>query len=189
MKRCLSLLLLGSVSLLIVADAKAKNQKADLPAVFKNAQYVYVEAYAGDALNPKLVPDDRTAIYNVEQGLKDWRRYAIVYQRDRADLVFLVRKGRIASVTPRVVVDIGSQHQDRNPSPPDPTRSNNSPGVGVGVDAEAGSPDDMLVIYLVNPSGALDGPIWSHSLKGGLDAPALPLFQRIKHEVETAYPK
>ena len=111
----------------------------------------------------------------------------IVYQRDRADLVFLVRKGQIASVTPRVVVGIGDQPKDRNPSPPDPTRSNNSPGVGV--DAEAGSADDMLAIYLVNPSGALDGPIWSHSLKGGLDAPTLPLFQRIKHEVETAYPK
>jgi hypothetical protein len=111
----------------------------------------------------------------------------IVYQRDRADLVFLVRKGRIASVTPRVVVGIGDQPKDSDPSPPDPTRSNNSPGVGV--DAEAGSADDMLAIYLVNPSGALDGPIWSHSLKGGLDAPTLPLFQRIKHEVETAYPK
>jgi hypothetical protein len=186
MKRCL-FLLLGSISLLIVAEGRAKNQKVDLPAVFKNAQYVYVQAYDGDALNPNVLADDRQAIYNVEQGLKDWNRYAIVYQRDRADLVFLVRKGRIASVTPRVVVGLGSQHQDRNPSPPDPTRSNDS--TGVGVDAEAGSPDDMLAIYLVDPSGALTGQIWLHSLKGGLDAPGLPLFQRIKHEVETAYPK
>jgi hypothetical protein len=88
MKRRLFLLLLGSVSLLIVAEAKPKNQKVDLPAVFKNAQYVYVEAYDGDLLNPKLVPEDRQAIYNVEQGLKDWKRYAIVLQRDQADLVF-----------------------------------------------------------------------------------------------------
>jgi hypothetical protein len=187
MKRCLFVLLLGSVSLLIVAEAKPRNQKVDLPAVFKDAQYAYVEAYDGDTLNPHLVPDDREAIYNVEQGLKRWHRYAIVHQRDRADLVFLVRKGRIASVTPGVVVGIGGQPQDGNPSPPDPTRGTNSPGVGV--DADAGSPDDMLAIYLVDPSGALNGPIWSHSLKGGLDAPALPLFERIKHEVETAYPK
>jgi hypothetical protein len=186
-RRLFFLLLLGPVSFSIVTQAKAKNQKVDLPAVFKNAQYVYVEAYDGDALNPHLVPDDRQAIYNVEQHLKDWHRYSIVYQRDRADLVFLVRKGRIASVTPRVVVDIGDQRKDRNSSPPDPTRTNNT-SVGVGVDAEAGPADDVLAIYLVNPSGGLDGPIWLHGEKGGLDEPTLPLFQRIKHEVETAYP-
>jgi hypothetical protein len=153
MKCCLFLLLLGSTPLSLLAQAKPGNQKVNLPAVFKNAQYVDVEAYDGNASNPRVIPDDRHAIYNVEQGLKDWHRYAVVYERDRADLVFLVRKGRIASVTP-----------------------------------EAGSPDDMLAVYFVDPSGKLNGPIWEHSLKGGLDAPALPLFERIKHEVETAYP-
>jgi hypothetical protein len=182
MKRCLFLLLLGSLSLLIVAEAK--NQKADLPAVFKNAVFVYVQAYNGDALNPHVIPDDRDAIYRVEQGLKAWNRYSIVYERDRADLVFLVRKGRIASVTPGVEVGIGRHPQNRNPSPPDPTSSDDS--VGVGVDAEAGPPDDLLSIYLETPSGAL---LWSHSLKGGLDAPGLPLLQRIEHEVDTTYPK
>jgi hypothetical protein len=187
MKRHLVLFLAGLVSLVIIAEAKP--QKTDLPAVFKNAQFAYVEAYAGDALNPNLVPDDREAIYKVEQGLKDWKRYTVVDERDRADLVFQVRKGRIASVTARAVVDIRSQPHDRNPSQPDPTRSGASTGTGVGVNAEAGPPDDLLSIYIISPSGALDGPIWSQSLKGGLDAPALPLFARIKHEVETAYPK
>jgi hypothetical protein len=168
--------------------SQAQKPESKPPAVFKNAQYVYVEAYAGDALSPHLVPDDREAIYNVEQHLKDWHRYTIVYERDRADLVFLVRKGRIASVTPGVAVDVGGgQPRDRNSPPPDPTRTNNT-SVGLGVDAEAGSPDDVLAIYLVNPSGGLDGPIWLHGEKGGLDEPTLPLFQRIKHEVETAYP-
>jgi hypothetical protein len=182
MKRCLFLLLLGSTSLSLLAQAKPGKQKEDLPAIFKNAQYVDVEAYDGDASNPRVIPDDRNAIYNVEQGLTNWHRYAVVYERDRADLVFLVRKGRIASVTPQVEVAIGGR--DRNQSPPDPTRTT----TGVGVDAEAGSPDDMLAVYLIDPSGRLNGPIWEHSLKGGLDAPALPLFERIKHEVETAYP-
>ena len=191
MKRRLFLLLLGSLSLSIVAQAKPKNQKVDLPAVFKNAQYVYVEAYAGDIFNPNLVPDDREAIYNVEQRLKDWHRYRLAYQRNQADLVFLVRKGRIASVTPRVVVGNGGRTRDGNSIPPDPTRTDNYPGagVGVGVGAEVGSADDELAIYLVDPSGALNGPIWSHNLKQGLDTPDLPLFQLIKHEVETAYPK
>jgi hypothetical protein len=182
MKRSLFLLILGSTSLSLLAQAKPGKQKVDLPAVFKNAQYVDVESYDGDASNPRVILDDRNAIYNVEQRLKDWHRYAVVYERDRADLVFLVRKGRIASVTPRVEVGIGGR--DRNQSPPDATRTE----TGVGVDAEAGSPDDMLAVYFVDASGKLSGPIWEHSLKGGLDAPALPLFERIKHEVETTYP-
>jgi hypothetical protein len=186
MKRYLFLLLLGSLSLLMVADARAKNQKETVPAVFKNAVFVYVQAYNGDALNPHVIPDDREAIYRVEQGLKAWKRYSIVYELEKADLVFLVRKGRIASVTPGVEVNIGRQPQNRNPSPPDPTRSGDSVGVGVGVDAEAGPADDLLSICLENPSGAL---LWSHSLKGGLDSPGLPLLQRVEHEVDTAYPK
>ncbi len=114
---------------MIVADAAAKTRKTSLPAVFKNAQFVYVQAYNGDALNPHVIPDDRDAIYNVEQGLKAWNRYSIVYERDKADLVFLVRKGRIASVTPGVEVGIGRQPQNRNPSQPDPTRGADSTGV------------------------------------------------------------
>lgn len=88
MKRCLLLLLLGSTSLSLVAQAKPGKQKVNLPAVFKNAQYVDVEACDGDASDPRVIPDDRKAIYNVEQGLKDWHRYSVVYERDRADLVF-----------------------------------------------------------------------------------------------------
>ena len=182
MKRCLFLLLLGSLSLLIVAEAK--NQKETLPAVFKNAVFVYVQAYNGDALDSRVIPDDLDAIYRVEQGLKAWNRFSIVYERDKADLVFLVRKGRIASVTPGVEVGIGRQPQNRNSSQADPTRGADS--TAVGVDAEAGSPDDLLSIYMV---GASDALLWSHTLKGGLDAPGLPLLQRIRHEVETAYPK
>jgi len=184
MKRYLFLLLLGSLSLLIVTDARAKNQKAEVPAVFRNARFVYVQAYNGDAFNPHVIPDDRQAIYHVQQALKTWNRYSIVYQRDQADLVFSVRKGRVASVTPGVEVGIGRQPRNRNPSQPDQTRGADS--TAVGVDAEAGPPDDLLSIYMAAPS---DAPLWSHSLKGGLDAPDLPLLQRIKHEVDTAYPK
>ncbi len=106
-------------------------------------------------------------------------------QRDRADLLFLVRKGRLASATGGANVDIGSRN--RTPYPADPTR--NDPPTGVGVDAEAGTPDDTLAVYLVAPTGAIDAQIWLHTLKGGLDAPAVPLFQRFKQEVDTAYPK
>ncbi len=187
MNRRLSLLLLGAVFLLMVPAASPKNQKAIIPAFFKNAQYVYVEAYDGDIYNPRLIQEDREAIYNVEQGLRNWKRYVLVTQRDQAELLFLVRKGRLVDATARADVDRGSRN--RTPYPPDPTRSDDfPPGVGVGVGAEAGNPDDTLAVHLIDPSGAIGTSIWMHTLKGGLDAPEIPLFQRVKQEVDTAYP-
>jgi hypothetical protein len=47
----------------------------------------------------------------------------------------------------------------------------------------------MLSVFIVSPSGSLSGPIWSQSMKGGLDMPAMLLLQRIKHDVEAAYPR
>jgi hypothetical protein len=40
----------------------------------------------------------------------------------------------------------------------------------------------------VYPSGTLTGPIWTQTLKHGLNRPNLPLFKQLKHDVETAYP-
>ncbi len=186
MKRCLFLLVFAALSLALVAGAKPKKQKATLPAAFDHAQYVHVEAMNGDSLDPDVLPEDRQAIGNVEQGLRDWDRYSIALRRDQADLVFVVRKGRTASVIPHVV-GLGGHPQDRSGFPQDSSRGDSAPGVGVG--AEAGPADDMLSIYMVNPSGSLIGPIWSYSLKGGLDMPAQMLLKRIRQEVETAYPR
>jgi hypothetical protein len=183
MKRRLLLAVPGCFLLSLAVFAKSKS----LPEIFKIAQYVRVEAYNGDALNPSVIPDDRRAIFDVEQQLKDWQRYAVVYQRDRADLVFLVRKGRIASATGRAGVDVGTQPRQRGQSPQEPTRGD--PSLGVGAAAEAGPADDLLEVFIVDPSGHLNGPIWTHTLRDGLEAPALPLFQQLKHAVDTTYPK
>src|SRR5580693_10671984 len=120
MNQRLCLLLLGAVFLLMVPGASPKNQKVVIPAFFKNAQYVYVEAFDGDIYNPRLIPDDREAIYNVEQGLRKWKRYMLVTQRDQAELLFLVRKGRLVDATVGADVNVGSRN--RTQYPPDSTR-------------------------------------------------------------------
>ena len=200
-KRALLLVLVGAAALLISAQAKPKKQKAELPAVFDHAQYVRVEAEGGDSFTPGLYPEDREAIYDVEQGLHDWKRYTIAHKREDAELVFVVRKGRLASVTPRVMGGIGSRPQDRNPGSQSPGSQGpigQSPNAqdpfgdrsaGVGLGAEGGPADDMLSVYMVNPAGALSGPIWTQSLKGGLEMPGLQLLRRIRQEVDAAYPK
>jgi hypothetical protein len=170
------------IFLSVVALAKTK----DPPAIFRNAQFVQVVAYNGDAFDPNVVPQDRRAIFDVEQQLKQWKRYGVVYERDRANLVFLVRKGRLASATVRADVDIGTRPRQGGVSQPAP--GDTSTGVGIGAAAEAGPVDDLLEVYIVAPTGKLDGPIWAHTLHNGLDSPTLPLFQQLKQAVDAAFP-
>lgn len=181
MKRRLLLLLPVCIAA-IVGQAKSK-----LPEIFRNATYVRVEAYNGDAFSPNVIPDDRRAIANVEQQLEDWHRYTLVLKREQAELIFVVRKGRIASATGHLGVDVGNLPRPRGQSQPDP--NTNDPAVAAGVNADAGPADDLLEVYIVDPNGHRNGPIWSHTLQDGLDTPSLPLFQQLKHAVDTAYPK
>src|SRR3954447_333613 len=80
------------VGLLAVNLAHAKPKKADVPAAFQNARYVYVQAEDGDILNPRLLPEDRQSISDVEDKVREWHRYAITINRSEADLVFVVRR-------------------------------------------------------------------------------------------------
>lgn len=185
MKRHLLLVLSGCLILSLAVHAKSKT----LPAVFMNAQFVRVEAYNGDTFNPNVLPDDRRAIYDVEQRLQDRELYTLVLERKDADLVLVVRKGRVASATGRLGVDIGGSPRQRGQSQPQPDPTRDESAVGYGVGADAGPADDLLEVYILDPNGRLNGPIWTHLQRDGLDEPTLPLFQQLKHEVDTSYPK
>jgi hypothetical protein len=179
MKRGLIWVVVTSIILGIVAEAKPK--KPTVPEIFKNATYVYVEAYNGDEWDPDLFPDDREAIYSVEDALHKWNRYHLTKERSQAEFVLVVRKGRIAKAT--IPVFVGSSTKPPSPS------TGGAHSSGVGAESEVGSPDDTLSVFLVSPSGSRTGPIWSYNLKDGLNEPGLPLFNRLKQEVEEAYPK
>jgi hypothetical protein len=62
------------------------------------ARYAHVEATDGDSFNPRVLPDDRRAIADVQHALLDWKRYILTAKRREAELVFVVRKGDLASV-------------------------------------------------------------------------------------------
>jgi hypothetical protein len=95
MRRCLLSLLL----LLLFFPVPAQSKKKDpvIPALFRHAHYVYVEAVDGDEFNPQLYPEDRQAIADVRHALQTWNRYSLTIRRQDADLVFVVRKGRLAA--------------------------------------------------------------------------------------------
>src|ERR1035438_1572932 len=88
------LLVLGGM----VGTAPAKAKK-DPPVskLFCQARYVYVETADGDGLNPNVLPEDRDAADALQQHLQDWKRYVLVIRRDEADLVWVVRTGRLVS--------------------------------------------------------------------------------------------
>ncbi len=189
MKRILASLLLASIAIPVLAQ-KNSHDKPDLSKAFENARYVYVEAHNGDSSSQDTYPGDREAIYNLKQQLHDWGRYSTNTSRDQADLIFVVHKARSNSNMP---IDVGpgiptpQRPSSRNPSPRDPSADGN--GRGADTDAEVGSPDDQLSVYLIGPSGSLTGPIWQQTLRNGLNMPKMQLFKRLKQEIEEAYPK
>jgi hypothetical protein len=192
MKRSLLCLLILLGLCPALAHAKAK-KGSDPPANFRHATYVYVEAVDGNAFNPELLPEDRQAILDVEQGLSAWNRYGLTARRQEADLVFVVRKGRLVTAQARAGIHVGPQQgqaSGRSPSQrPNGDPSQNPVGDRAGVSSEIGPPDDLLFVYLLNPDGRLGAQIWMRSLKDGLRSPDVPLFEQVKDAVEKAYPR
>lgn len=182
--RSISMLLL-LVPLFAQAQSKAKKH-TDVPAVFENARYVYVQAQDGDITRPGLYPEDRQAISDVLDGLEAWNRYAIVTSRDRAELVFIVRKGRLVAVQGHAGISAGSGQIGSSPQARQPGQFPDDTSVGAG--SEVGPPDDILQVFTTDPSGKLFGPIWQRELKDGLNAPSVPLLRQLKDAVERGYP-
>lgn len=171
-------LLFVLVSALSTTLAKPK-KPYKLPALFNQARYVYVEAVDGQEFDPRIDPDDRQAIADVHEALYHWGRYVVTTRRDEADLIFVVRKGRVATATTAVQVGAGPQGY---PGP------RNVPANGVAVGGELGPPDDLLEVYDRNPDNTRGALLWLHTLADGLNPPDLTLFRQLKDEVEKTYP-
>lgn len=166
-----------------VALAHGLPKKNDeVPKIFLTAHYVYVEATDGDTLNPHVLPENRKAIADLQYALQNWKRYILAAKRREADLVFAVRKGGLASVQGRVGLQGGT-----NPASDEgPSQRNERTGVNTDVGAQVGSSDDLLEVYIVNPDGSLQGPMWRHYLGDGLEPPEMPLFLQFKKAVDSA---
>ena len=153
MRRCLPCRLL--LLLFFPGPAHSKKKDPDIPALFRQARYVYVEAVDGDEFNPRLYPEDRQAIADVRHALQAWNRYALTIRQQDADLVFVVRKGRFAAAKVFAGAHTGArtsvaQTPDQDPNRLDPARDPNS-RTEVGASGEVGSPDDFLFVDAVSP--------------------------------------
>jgi hypothetical protein len=154
--------------------------KDDFPQALLNARYVYVEAEAGDIQNVNLIPEDRRAIVDLEDALRSWNRYNLTIRRSEAEVLFVVRKERIASAK------IGGSIGRRTVPGTQPGTTDSQTTEAGRLGAELGPNEDMLYVYLVNPDGKKFGPVWHQLLKDGLDKPEMPLFQKFKDQVDAA---
>jgi hypothetical protein len=172
---------------LILVSAKSK-KNAPLAPIFGNAQYVYVEAEGTDMLRPGAYPSDRDVVAYVQQGLREWDRYELTNQRDRADLLFSVRKGRVRQTQRQEGVTLPSRQAGQGGQTPGRDPSQAGADNSASEESELGQEDDQLRVYTFTPEGKLKGPIWMGSLRNGLDGPSVPLLQQLREAVERAYP-
>jgi hypothetical protein len=200
--RLLVIVLLGGVT----ATAWAKSpKKSELVHIFCPARYAYVTTADGDIMRPDVLQEDRDAVTRVQDQLKEWKRYLLVYEPQNADLVFVVRMGRTADIRTMGGVAGGSPGMppsggvavgtpQRSPSL-DPSNAGQGPEQGpVGPgganrrwgsnEAEVGPPDDLLAVYAKPGDVNTQSALWQRTMTDGLDGPGVPLFQKIRKAVD-----
>jgi len=187
MKPLTVLVLLVALAAVSLPAQKHSKKNSAPSAAFNNAHYIYVRAEDGDITRPNLFPEDRQAIGNVMDGIRDWKRYVLVTTPGDADLIFVVRKGRLAAVQGTAGVSVGSSVPRTSAGSRDPS-SAQDPGTDIGAQAEVGPPDDMLSVYLRNPEGQRGARIWIGRQDDGLNAPDVPLLHQLRAAVDQAYP-
>jgi hypothetical protein len=198
--RSLLVLLLGGFA--AAGLLRAKDRKPSVPEVLGRAHTAYVEAVDGQQFDRNLDPDEREAIADVQDALQAWKRYRLVTEREDADIVFVVRKGR--EIARDGNGDLGGPSQ--NPSLGGPgggpgigpgARPGSGPGLGGAPMPGQGEPapvagpsvtEDVLEVCLVNADGKLTSPVWARSLEGGLKGPQVMLFRQLRDAVDKTYP-
>jgi hypothetical protein len=177
--------LLAVVLLPTLVFAQNQNKKKHtVPAVFGTARYAWVESMDGDAFNPGLLPADRRAIADVQNALRDWGRYILTANRSDAELVFVVRTGRIAEGKIGGTVGAPNSGPVGNPSP----GQQRPIGTGVVFGGEVGPADDLLKVVMTNSQGR-DIQVWLRTAEDGLASPDVPLFEQLKTAVDRDYPR
>ena len=165
----LSVLVFAIIGVALVQGQPKK--KDEVPKVLLASRYAYVEAVDGEVSNPRVLPENRKAITDLQNALQGWKRYVITAKRGEAEIIFVVCKGSLASVKGGVGAQGGTVEHT---------------GANASLDAQLGILDDRLDVYVLNPDESLMGPIWRHSLKDGLDPPEMPLFAQFKKAIDTA---
>jgi hypothetical protein len=86
-----AILVLTAVLAVAAPTPKTSTQTVPpFPGTLVNARYVYVTSYDGDQFDPNLLSEDRAAISAVQDAMKKWGEFTLVYEPQDADVVLMV---------------------------------------------------------------------------------------------------
>ena len=91
MKRFLPLLTILVILGCATAFSREK-PKQIMPRLVDNARFVYVTTYDGPSWSANVLPEDRQAVADVQNALKKWGKYIVVYEPGKADLILAVQR-------------------------------------------------------------------------------------------------
>ncbi|PYU51345.1 MAG: hypothetical protein DMG53_01670 [Acidobacteria bacterium] len=81
---------LGLTVLLMCAYGFAQKKDPEMAKIFAASQYVFVETIYGPlettTLDSRVSPEDRRAVFNVEDAVRSWGRYRLTLNRSDASL-------------------------------------------------------------------------------------------------------
>lgn len=183
MKRALLLAL--TVTLVLPSFAQ-KKKKSDLPMAVVAAQFVYITSFHGDAYSRETTMEERAAINRIEDAVRAWGKYKIVYRPEEANLMLVVKTSGLG--TARTGIDVGTPPMD--PTHPGTRVDPRSVGIGIGtiggVDVSSDS-NDMLLVSISPQEPAMDAPIvWRRSAHHGLQGSKPALFEAFHDAVAEA---
>ncbi len=93
MKRASLFLLVFFFALSAFATAQVNGNVSDqIPMLLVHARYVYVTSVDGPEFSPRVLPEDRQAILDVQDYIKQWNHWAVLYSTYQADLVIVVMR-------------------------------------------------------------------------------------------------
>jgi hypothetical protein len=168
------------------AQSGQHSNKPEPLAILASATFVFVEAFdgpdsPGSVRDPRVTPEDREAVENVQHAVQKWGYYILTIRRSEADLVVFVRKGREVNA-------YSGRHAGNGIPPSSQASPTQKPEAGLVAAADVGANVDMFCVYSLSPQGKLSGPLWQKNLKDGLSAPKMVLFKDFKKDViERAY--
>ncbi|MDR3792232.1 MAG: hypothetical protein P4L03_02520 [Terracidiphilus sp.] len=173
-----------------LVQAEKKPKKPEAPEVLSTAEYVIVVSQDGDEFDAHTSPEDRLAINRVREALRSWGRYTYTADAAKADVVFVVRKGKTQDATrghgrdqsgaDRNVMDLGN-NGDMTMRLPQAARNAD--------DTQAEWTADMLWVCVRDANGKLSKPLWGRTFDGGLDGAHPQLMEQLRIAVEKEYPQ
>jgi hypothetical protein len=182
-----------AVTAIILCSALASaKKKAVLPADVLRARTVFVIVDPAAGVDVRDPNANRVARADVEKALDQWGRFTLVQEGSTADLIIMVRKGDGKLIQPTIGgTPINGTPPVSGDSTSTPTQSTTRAGVrwppgnpnsNPEPQIEAGSPEDMFVVY----RGSKDDPYWSprdtppvwrYSGKDALASPSVPAVE------------